>query len=222
MGRSTSPPSTCSHPTSPPRTIAPCSERLGTGRSASCRRSRRGTRRGRTWPQQTASYPRHRRSPRPWPCIRQTPGWLIQEIRGRRLSHLSLHRHGPPRSRRWHPSATGCSSPWGRKRTTRCGGSKTCWPQIPDGDPAAIVSRALSHLLKEVERKKLGATRKERPPRPTGDRSRHVPAHIRRAVHDRDGGRCAFLGRDGRRCAETGRLEYHHIRPYAADGEMSV
>ena len=94
--------------------------------------------------------------------------------------------------------------------------------EIPDGDPAAIVDRALTLLLKDVENKKLGAVAQPRAPRPTKPRSRHVPAHIRRAVNRRDGGRCAFLARDGRRCNERKFLEWHHVKPYAPDGEMSV
>ena len=94
--------------------------------------------------------------------------------------------------------------------------------EIPDGDPAAIFDRALTLLEKDIQKRKLGATEKPRTPRPTKPRSRHVPAHIRRAVNGRDGGRCAFVSKDGRRCTERKFLEYHHVKPYAADGEMSV
>ena len=94
--------------------------------------------------------------------------------------------------------------------------------EIPGGDPAAIFDRALTLLLRDVERRKLGAVAKPRAPRPTKPRSRHVPAHIRRAVNRRDGGRCAFVAKDGRQCGERKFLEWHHIKPYAPDGEMSV
>jgi hypothetical protein len=94
--------------------------------------------------------------------------------------------------------------------------------EIPDGDPGAIFDRALMLLEKDVEKEKLGAAAKPRAPRPTKPRSRHVPAHIRRAVNRRDGGRCAFVSKDGRRCEARRYLEYHHVKPYAADGEMSV
>jgi hypothetical protein len=94
--------------------------------------------------------------------------------------------------------------------------------EIPDGDPAAIFDRALTLLLMDVEKKKLGAVAKPLEPRPTKPRSRHVPAHIRRAVNRRDGGRCAFLAKDGRRCTERKFLEWHHVKPYAPDGEMSL
>jgi hypothetical protein len=94
--------------------------------------------------------------------------------------------------------------------------------EIPDGDPAAIFDRALTLLLRDVEKKKLGAVAKPRTPRQTKPRSRHVPAHIRRAVNRRDGGRCAFVAKEGRRCSERRLLEWHHVKPYAPDGEMSV
>jgi hypothetical protein len=38
----------------------------------------------------------------------------------------------------------------------------------------------------------------------------------------RDAGRCAFVAGDGRRCDERAFVEFHHLLPYAADGEASV
>jgi 5-methylcytosine-specific restriction endonuclease McrA len=38
-----------------------------------------------------------------------------------------------------------------------------------------------------------------------------IPDPIKRAVFERDGGRCAFIGEDGSRCPETGGLEFDHI-----------
>ena len=43
----------------------------------------------------------------------------------------------------------------------------------------------------------------------------------RRAVWQRDQGRCAFLGRTGR-CRETALLEFHHVRPHAAGGAATA
>jgi len=51
-------------------------------------------------------------------------------------------------------------------------------------------------------------------PRP---RSRYIPAAVRRAVWLRDEGRCRFVGPHGR-CGETGRLEFHHLVPFADGG----
>lgn len=49
---------------------------------------------------------------------------------------------------------------------------------------------------------------------PDSGRSRHIPAAIRRAVHERDGGRCRYVDESGRRCPEQNRLEYHHLHPF--------
>jgi 5-methylcytosine-specific restriction endonuclease McrA len=42
-----------------------------------------------------------------------------------------------------------------------------------------------------------------------------IPDQIKRAVWQRDGGRCAFISDDGRRCCETGGLEFDHIDGFA-------
>jgi hypothetical protein len=104
--------------------------------------------------------------------------------------------------------------------------------EIPDGDPGAIVDRALTLLLERVEKAKLGAAAKPRPRpvRPGADRqlrtpvlpSRDVPRHVQRAVSQRDGGQCGFVSKDGHRCTERTFLEFHHIQPYARGGLASV
>jgi hypothetical protein len=88
---------------------------------------------------------------------------------------------------------------------------------IPNGDPAAIVDRALTVLVEQLERTKTSAVRRPRPESGTMSRARHVPAAVRRAVWARDGGQCAFVGTSGR-CTETGFLEFHHVVPFAAGG----
>jgi HNH endonuclease len=45
---------------------------------------------------------------------------------------------------------------------------------------------------------------------------------VKRAVWLRDGGRCAFVSKGLRRCKEHGRLEFHHLRPYAVGGTATV
>jgi hypothetical protein len=119
--------------------------------------------------------------------------------------------------------------------------------EIPDGDPGTIFERALTLLLEDVSRKKLAQTVKPRhrqpnegapgdrpacerlpsdgPPkyRPsTRTRSRHIPAHVKRAVWARDGGRCAFVSASGRPCSERVFLEFHHREPYALGGETTI
>jgi hypothetical protein len=104
--------------------------------------------------------------------------------------------------------------------------------EIPDGDPGAIFDRALELLLEKVEKTKLGAAAKPRPPRirPATDRelrtpilpSRDVPRYVKRAVSRRDDGQCAFVAPDGRRCTERTFLEFHHLQPYAKGGLATV
>jgi hypothetical protein len=92
---------------------------------------------------------------------------------------------------------------------------------VPDGDPAAIVDRALTLLVAQLERRKTGAAGRPRSGRVAIPGTRHIPAAVRRAVWQRDGGRCAFVGTHGR-CTETGFLEYHHVVPFAEGGETST
>jgi 5-methylcytosine-specific restriction endonuclease McrA len=93
---------------------------------------------------------------------------------------------------------------------------------LPDGDLAAIVDRALTLLLDDLERRRCGAVGTPRESPRTNDRTRHIPAAVRREVWRRDAGRCAFVGRSGRRCAERAFLEFHHVQPYADGGPATV
>ena len=52
-------------------------------------------------------------------------------------------------------------------------------------------------------------------PRQLEKRTRHVSARVRREIHARDGGRCAFVSPDGRRCTARGLLEFDHVKPFA-------
>jgi hypothetical protein len=93
---------------------------------------------------------------------------------------------------------------------------------IPSGDPGEIFDRALTALLKELERKRFAATERPRAGR-SAERgsppaSRHIPAAVKRAVMARDGGRCAFVADAGRRCGTTAFLEFHHVVPFARGG----
>jgi hypothetical protein len=89
--------------------------------------------------------------------------------------------------------------------------------EIPDGDPAAIVARALKLLRQKTEQKAFAATTKPRPGRATEAGSRHIPAHVERAVWQRDGGKCAFEGPTAR-CNERSFLEFHHMTPWVVGG----
>ena len=95
--------------------------------------------------------------------------------------------------------------------------------KIPNGDPAAIVARAMDALLAEVSKQKIGVTEKPRTRKvKVKGRTRAIPAAERREVWTRDQGRCSFVGVDGHRCNETRRLEFAHVEPWAKGGDHCV
>jgi hypothetical protein len=93
---------------------------------------------------------------------------------------------------------------------------------VPSGDVAEVLDRALDALIARLEKRKLGATtRRLRRPRPTTD-ERHVPAHVRNAVWERDQGQCTFVSEDGHRCSARKFLQLDHIDPVARGGRATV
>ena len=92
---------------------------------------------------------------------------------------------------------------------------------IPNGDPAAVVARALALLVADLEKKKCAAVKRPRAHPAEQSVTRHVPAAVKRAVFARDEGRCAFVGAQGR-CHERGFLEFHHVVPFAEGGITNV
>ncbi len=92
---------------------------------------------------------------------------------------------------------------------------------VPNGDPAVLFERAIRLLLEHLERQRCGSVRRPRAAAPDAEHTRHVPAAVRRAVWERDGDQCAFVGQDGR-CHERAFLELHHVVPYADGGQTSV
>jgi hypothetical protein len=95
------------------------------------------------------------------------------------------------------------------------------WHTTPRADEAAIIDRALTLFVEQLEKVKYGRTGRARQAVPCHHGTRHVPAHVRRAVSERDGDRCAFIGSEGR-CPETAGLEYHHRVPFADGGPTTV
>ena len=91
----------------------------------------------------------------------------------------------------------------------------------PYGDLSAIFERAIALLLDRTLRTKAAITDRARSMAVTTTHTRPIPAAVRRAVWERDSGRCAFKGAL-MRCTETRNLEYHHVIPFAVGGETSV
>ncbi len=101
--------------------------------------------------------------------------------------------------------------------------------EVPDGDIAAIIQRAVAEKLDRLEARRFAKTAAPRKATPSkavshGDSSgpsRHIPAAVRRAVRARDAERCRFVDEQGRRCCERHGLEFHHRRPYGMGGDHS-
>ncbi|MEO5618662.1 MAG: hypothetical protein ABIS67_12920, partial [Candidatus Eisenbacteria bacterium] len=93
--------------------------------------------------------------------------------------------------------------------------------QVPSGDLAEILDRALVTLIGQLEKRKFAATVKPRAGRiSTGKRS--IPAHVKRTVWQRDGRQCTFVSDTGRRCSSRKFLEFDHMDEVARGGVASV
>jgi len=94
--------------------------------------------------------------------------------------------------------------------------------QLPSGDLAEVLDRALDALIAKLEKRKFAATeRPQRKPRQARN-ARTIPAQVRRAVWKRDGGRCTFVSDTGTRCPSRTMLEFDHVTPVARGGEATI
>jgi 5-methylcytosine-specific restriction endonuclease McrA len=99
--------------------------------------------------------------------------------------------------------------------------------KIPDGDLAAVLREAVRCAI-EMHGKRRGAVKPARTRKPVAPKLRRpgkrepIPAEVRRAVWERDGGRCTYVSPDGRRCESRWQLEYDHIKPAALGGPSTV
>jgi hypothetical protein len=94
--------------------------------------------------------------------------------------------------------------------------------ELPSGDLAQVLDRALEALIEKLEKRKFAATRRPRPSRRSSTGARHIPAHVKRAVWERDRGQCTFVSEAGRRCPSRTRLEFDHVVEVARGGEATV
>ncbi len=94
---------------------------------------------------------------------------------------------------------------------------------VPAGEVAEVLDRALDALIGQLERRKFAATGRpgSRPRKPSAN-PRHIPAEVRRAVWQRDGGQCTFVSAAGHRCEARTRIEYDHVEPIARGGQATV
>ena len=166
-------------------------------------------------------------------------------------SGRSPPRHGLPptpsgRSRARRPGARRGASVGGPARTNRAPGTGPLQGPVhrqrraprearatpgaqarlrPRRGSRAIIEEAVTEKLERLEARRFARTkapRKARADGPTRAGSRHVPAAVRRAVHERDGGRCRYVDEQGRRCTARRGLEFHHRHPFGHGGDHSV
>jgi hypothetical protein len=102
--------------------------------------------------------------------------------------------------------------------------------ELPDADLGAVIDRAVTQTLQRLEASRYARTSSPRAAatgtapgsamshRQFAAAGRYIPAAVRRAVFERDDGRCRYRDEAGRRCPERHRLEYHHLHPFAMGG----
>ncbi len=117
--------------------------------------------------------------------------------------------------------------------------AKLCYAQallshaLPSGDVGAVLDRALDALIAQLERRKFAAQARPRVEpggsmpqgkarRPGSLPPRTLPAHVRRAVWERDRGRCTFRSDSGRSCGSPRFLEFDHVEPVARGGRATI
>ena len=119
---------------------------------------------------------------------------LVQQLRARKRAATKV--------RSPTPMPTPSSSPVAERRSRIALDAAPARASAPDAAPARAAS------VPDAAPARRGA--------------RHIPASVRRAVFERDGGRCAYQDDRGERCRETFGLEVHHRHAYALGGSATL
>lgn len=90
----------------------------------------------------------------------------------------------------------------------------------PGASTEEILMACMELMLAKKARQKGLVDRPLKTPRPS--RTDHVPAHVRREVMKRSGGRCEWVFESGERCGSTYQVECDHIDPRARGGPATV
>ncbi len=96
---------------------------------------------------------------------------------------------------------------------------------VASGDIPAVLELALDALTAAKEKQKFAVTSRPRrhQQQPKGaPQGRHIPAHVRRAVLEREGGCCTFKSNRGTVCGSQRGLHFDHIVPFACGGESTA
>ena len=107
----------------------------------------------------------------------------------------------------------------------------------PGASEETILELGLDLIL-ERHAKRRGLVKKPRNPEPMpppstvqqaqrektakAERTRYLPAHVKRAVWKRDGGRCQWKLESGETCGSTHQIEFDHVQPVALGGASTV
>jgi hypothetical protein len=103
--------------------------------------------------------------------------------------------------------------------------------QIQAGEIAQVLKSALKLLVPHLRKQKFAATTCPHPAargsaKANGgdgaNATRHIPAAVKRAVWERDGGQCTFVSDAGHRCEARTLLELDHIEPVARGGKATT
>jgi hypothetical protein len=83
-----------------------------------------------------------------------------------------------------------------------------------------LLESGLDLLLSQAAKRKGLVEKPQKKLRPS--KAEHIPAHIRREVWKRDGGRCQWRIHNGELCGCTEGLQFDHIEPLALGGTSTV
>jgi hypothetical protein len=91
---------------------------------------------------------------------------------------------------------------------------------LPGGGAEEILEAGLDLVIERHEKRRGIVERPRREPPPS--KPEHVPAHVKRAVWKRDGGRCQWPLEGGGVCGSTRQVELDHVTPRGRGGLATV
>ena len=91
----------------------------------------------------------------------------------------------------------------------------------PTGNLNMLHMEGLELLIELLEKEIFGKTDQPHAVQCSSD-GHYIPASVRRAVWERDGGRCTYVSPSGRRCESRWRLQFDHIVEFARGGKSTV
>ncbi len=94
--------------------------------------------------------------------------------------------------------------------------------KCPDGNFEQVVREAFKLVLERDRKRKALTDRPRAQSEPQGEKDRYVPAAVKRAVWERDQGRCTWPMGDGEMCGSTHRLEFDHDLEVALGGKPTI